>query len=122
MAAVLFHFQLTSGTTVIATILFFIFCYAFSLGPVQWVIMSEIYPNQIRGRAMTIATMSLWIAAAIVAQVFPWMLENIHAEGTFLFFAVCSVGTIVLTILLIPETKNKSLEEIEEFWKRPVLN
>lgn len=118
IAAVLFYLQLTTGYGVIITILFFIFCYAFSLGPVQWVIMSEIFPNQIRAKAMTVATMSLWIAAAVVAQIFPWMLETIGAEGAFLFFAACSVGTIILTLKTIPETKNKSLEEIEAFWKR----
>ena len=118
VAAFLFHFKLTAGYAVITTILLFIFCYAFSLGPVQWVIMSEIYPNQVRAKAMTVATMSLWIAAAVVAQIFPWMLETIGAEGAFLFFAACSVGTIILTIKVIPETKNKSLEEIEAFWKK----
>lgn len=118
ITAVLFYLQVTGGYAVIVAILFFIFCYAFSLGPVQWVIMSEIYPNQIRAKAMTVATMSLWIAAAIVAQIFPWLLETIGAEGAFLFFAVCSVCTIILTIKIIPETKNKSLEEIEAFWKR----
>jgi len=118
ITAVLFYLQVTAGYAVIVAILFFIFCYAFSLGPVQWVIMSEIYPNQIRAKAMTVATMSLWIAAAIVAQIFPWLLETIGAEGAFLFFAVCSVCTIILTIKIIPETKNKSLEEIEAFWKR----
>lgn len=118
IASVLFYLQLTAGFAVIITILFFIFCYAFSLGPVQWVIMSEIYPNQIRGKAMTVATMSLWVAAAIVAQIFPWMLETIGAAGAFLFFAACSVGTIILTLKAIPETKNKSLEEIEAFWKK----
>ena len=118
ITAILFYLQVTAGYAVIVAILFFIFCYAFSLGPVQWVIMSEIYPNQIRAKAMTVATMSLWIAAAIVAQIFPWMLETIGAEGAFLFFAACSVCTIILTIKTIPETKNKSLEEIEAFWKK----
>ncbi|WP_018615564.1 sugar porter family MFS transporter [Segetibacter koreensis] len=118
IAAVLFYLKLTSGYAVIITILFFIFCYAFSLGPVQWVIMSEIYPNQIRAKAMTVATMSLWIAATVVAQIFPWMLETIGAQGAFLFFAACSACTIILTIKAIPETKNKSLEEIEAFWKK----
>ncbi|HKG67943.1 MAG TPA: MFS transporter, partial [Segetibacter sp.] len=118
IAAILFYLKLTAGYAVIITILFFIFCYAFSLGPVQWVIMSEIYPNQIRAKAMTVATMSLWIAAAVVAQIFPWMLENIGAQGAFLFFAACSVCTIILTLKTIPETKNKSLEEIEAFWKK----
>lgn len=118
VVAILFYLQLTTGYAVILTILFFIFCYAFSLGPVQWVIMSEIYPNQIRAKAMTVATMSLWIAAAVVAQIFPWMLENFGAQGAFLFFAACSVCTIILTIKTIPETKNKSLEEIEAFWKK----
>ncbi len=121
IAAILFYLQLTVGYAVIITILFFIFCYAFSLGPVQWVIMSEIYPNQVRAKAMTVATMSLWIAAAVVAQIFPWMLETIGAAGAFLFFAACSVCTIILTVKTIPETKNKSLEEIEAFWKRDLV-
>lgn len=118
LTAVLFYFKVTSGWIIIASILIFICCYAFSLGPVQWVIISEIFPNHIRGRAMSIATMSLWLGATLVAQIFPWLLHMIGAVGVFLFFAVCSVLTILFTLKYIPETKNKSLEEIEKIWKK----
>jgi len=111
-----FYFNLLNSFVLLGLFLFFIACFAFSFGPVCWVIISEIFPTKIRGRAMSIATMSLWITNAVIGQLFPYMLETIKAYGTFWLFAATSIMAFVFIYKVIPETKNKSLEEIENFW------
>ena len=102
---------------VIIGILVYIACYAFSLGPVQFVIASEIFPTKIRGRALTISTFFLWGANAIVGQVFPGMLNILGPEGTFLIFGVICLPALWFVKNFIPETKGKSLEEIQLYWE-----
>ncbi len=114
--SILFMISAT-GYIVVFFLALFIASFAFSLGPITWVIISEIYPTKIRGRAMAIATVSLWIANAIVGQIFPIMLENLKAVGTFLTFSMILIPAFYLVWKFVPETKNKSLEEIEGFWK-----
>ncbi|MEA2063355.1 MAG: sugar porter family MFS transporter [Gemmatimonadota bacterium] len=116
-----FYFQRTEWWVVIF-VLSFIASFALSVGPVVWVVLSEIFPTKIRGRAMAIATVSLWAANTVVAQTFPmmnnnpWLVEKLHhAFPFFLYSALCAVmGLFVL--LFVPETKGKSLEEIEQMW------
>lgn len=103
---------------VIIGILVYIACYAFSLGPVQFVIASEIFPTKIRGRALTISTFFLWGANAIVGQVFPSMLNVLGPEGTFLVFGVICLPALWFIKNYIPETKGKSLEEIQLYWEK----
>ena len=103
---------------VIIGILVYIACYAFSLGPVQFVIASEIFPTKIRGRALTISTFFLWGANAIVGQVFPSMLNVLGPEGTFLVFGVICLPALWFIKNYIPETKGKSLEEIQIYWEK----
>jgi len=112
-----FYFNILNSFFLLALFLFFIACFAFSFGPICWVIISEIFPTKIRGRAMSIATFSLWITNAVIGQMFPWMLENMKAYGTFWLFAFTSIIAFVFIYKVIPETKNKSLEEIELFWQ-----
>jgi len=91
-------------------------CYAMSLAPVTWVIISEIFPNKIRGTAMSVAVTSLWVACFILTYTFPLLNNALGAAGTFWIYAViCLAGLIFLSVRL-PETKGKSLEEIEESW------
>jgi SP family arabinose:H+ symporter-like MFS transporter len=101
---------------VLIFVLGYVGCFSASLGPVVWVVMSEIFPTRIRGRAMAIATVALWISCAVVAQVFPIMLESLDAVTTFGIFAVMCVINLLFTWKVIPETKGKSLEEIEKYW------
>jgi sugar porter (SP) family MFS transporter len=103
---------------VIIGILVYIACYAFSLGPVQFVIASEIFPTKIRGRALTISTFFLWGANAIVGQVFPSMLNVLGPEGTFFVFGVICLPALWFIKNYIPETKGKSLEEIQLYWEK----
>ncbi len=103
-------------------VLLFVLCYvatfAMALGPVVWVIMAEIFPTQIRGRAMSIATVCLWTACYLVSQTFPWMLKHLGGPATFWLYAAICLVTIVFVAIYVPETKGKSLEEIERSWQR----
>ena len=109
-------------------VLGYIACFALSLGPVVWVVLSEIFPTSIRGRAMSIATFCLWTANFFVSQTFPMMNENefllTRFHGAFPFWvygALCGV-TVLFVWRFVPETKGKTLEEIEWMWKgRPAL-
>lgn len=113
----LFSFGLTSGPWILIFILSFIACFAFSFGPVCWVVIGEIFPNAIRGKAMALATLSLWIGNFLVGQLTPLMLEGLGSSYTFWIFALCCSPALYLTWKLIPETKGKSLETIEAYWK-----
>lgn len=116
IVGLLFFFEVSNTYLLMTFILLFIACFAFSYGPVIWVLLSEIFPTRIRGTAMSVATLSLWIGTAFVGQMTPWFLENLKAHGTFWFFAICTLPAIYLAVKVIPETKGKTLEEIEDYW------
>lgn len=113
----LFAFGITSGPWILLFILAFIACFAFSFGPVCWVVIGEIFPTAIRGKAMALATLSLWIGNFLVGQLTPVLLEGLGASWTFWLFALCCSPALWLTWKVIPETKGRSLEEIEAHWK-----
>ncbi len=112
----LFYFEVNNTYLLMTFILTFIACFAFSFGPVLWVLLSEIYPLKIRGAAMSVATMAVWVGTTFVGQMTPWFLENLKPSGTFWFFAVCMIPALYLAIKVLPETKGKTLEEIENYW------
>jgi sugar porter (SP) family MFS transporter len=114
----LFAFGLAEGILLLSFILVFIACFAFSLGPVVWVILSEIYPTRIRGRTMSIATFSVWVGTATLGQMIPILLENLGPAVTFWIFALFCIPTLYIGIRLLPETKGKTLEEIERYWMK----
>ena len=111
-------FYLGYNDSIFLTIFILLYTAAFaaSYGPVFWTVISEIYPNKIRGRAMSIAAFANWIATALVAQMIPWMLENLKPSGTFWMFAIFSVPALYFALRILPETKGKTLEEIEKMW------
>ena len=85
-----------------------------SLAPITWVVLSEIFPNRVRGVAMSIATLSLWIASFVLTFSFPILNDALGSYGTFwLYSAICMIGFLFIKSKL-PETKGKSLEEIEK--------
>jgi sugar porter (SP) family MFS transporter len=101
------------GLPVLLLVLAAIACYSMSLAPVTWVIISEIFPNRIRGAAMSVAVSALWIACFILTYTFPILNAKLGPAGTFwLYAAICVAGFIYIFVKL-PETKNKSLEKIE---------
>ncbi|AZS18085.1 MFS transporter [Paenibacillus lutimineralis] len=106
----------TSGPLVLVFILAYVAAFALSLGPVVWVVISEIFPNRIRGKATAIASMALWTADYIVSQAFPPMLNSAGPALTFWIFGLMALITVVFTWRKVPETKGKSLEEIESLW------
>jgi MFS transporter, SP family, arabinose:H+ symporter len=112
----LFYFNSTNTYLLLVFILLFIACFAFSYGPVIWVLLSEIFPAKIRGKAMSLATFSLWIGTALVGQLTPVFLEKLKPAGTFWLFALMTAPALYVAIKVIPETKGKSLEEIERYW------
>ena len=101
------------GLPVLLLVLAAIGCYAMSLAPVTWVVISEIFPNRIRGAAMSVAVCALWIACFILTYTFPLLNARLGAAGTFwLYAAICVLGFVFIKFKL-PETKNKSLEQLE---------
>lgn len=113
---VAFHTGHTSGPLVLVFILIYVAAFAVSLGPVVWVVLSEIFPNHIRGKATAIASMALWTADYVVSQSFPPMLKSAGPAVTFWIFGAMALITFVFTWRVVPETKGKSLEEIESLW------
>ena len=108
-----FFFQL-KGVAVLALVVTAIAIFAMSLGPIVWVILSEIFPNRIRGAAMALATFSLWTACFVLTYTFPLLNKSLGAAGTFwVYSGICLLGFIFI-IIKLPETKGKSLEEIEK--------
>jgi SP family arabinose:H+ symporter-like MFS transporter len=77
----------------------------------------EIFPNRIRGKAMTVPVLTQWVANAMVVLFFPLAFHQVGKAITFGFLGAMSVVQAVFTWFFVPETKNKPLEEIEEFWK-----
>ena len=84
----------------------------------MWVLLSEMYPVKVRGLAMSIAGLALWIGTYLIGQLTPWLLENITPAGTFLLFAAMCVPYMLIMWRLVPETTGKSLEEIEKYWTK----
>jgi MFS family permease len=101
------------GLPMLLLVLAAIGCYAMSLAPVTWVVISEIFPNRIRGAAMSVAVSALWIACFILTYTFPLLNATLGPAGTFwLYAAICVAGFVFIKIKL-PETKGRSLEQIE---------
>jgi sugar porter (SP) family MFS transporter len=104
------------GLVTVLALVVFIASFAFSMGPIVWTLISEIYPNRVRGRAISVATAVNWLAAFLVAQFFLSLVDAIGESVTFFLFALMCVATYVFVWFLVPETKGRSLEEIQERW------
>ncbi len=94
-------------------ILGFVACFAFSLGPVMWVLLSEVFPNRIRAIAISTVGFVNSMTSYFVVQFFPWQLDTFGSSATFLIFAIAAIIAFLLLLKLLPETKGKSLEELE---------
>ncbi len=104
------------GLITVLALVVFIASFAFSMGPIVWTLISEIYPNRVRGRAIAVATAVNWLAAFLVAQFFLSVVDAIGEATTFFLFSFFCVVTYVFVWRYVPETKGKSLEEIQERW------
>jgi SP family arabinose:H+ symporter-like MFS transporter len=108
------------GVWLLGGILLFVAAFAVAMGPIPWIVNSEIFPTKLRGRAMSIAIVMLWLADFIVTQTFP-MLRESPAFGpakTFWVYAFCSFLSTLFVLWMVPETKGRTLEEIEASWRR----
>ncbi len=105
-----------SGIGMLAGIMAFIAGHAIGNGAVCWVIISEIFPNKVRGVAMSIATTALWVCAYLVNQFFPVMQAVLGSHGTFFVFSAMAALNFIFVLIYVPETKGYSLEEISHIW------
>lgn len=123
LMAQLSHDPTAASHVMLGLILLYIACFGLSVGPVVWVILAEIFPTAIRGRAMGLATFCLWVADYLVTQTFPmmdargsWFVAHFNHAFPFYVYAIFCVVLVAVMVWLVPETKGKSLEEIERSW------
>ncbi|MFZ0901412.1 MAG: sugar porter family MFS transporter [Candidatus Sulfotelmatobacter sp.] len=109
------HFQ-APALAVLLLVLGYVACFAIGIGTGTWVLMSEICPNRVRGRAMSIATLFLWCGTLLVTLTFLSLVRVLTAPGAFLLYAAICIAAILFVRLAVPETKGRSLEEIESWW------
>jgi sugar porter (SP) family MFS transporter len=105
------------GWIAVASLMVYVGSFAVGLGPVFWLILSEIYPLRIRGRAMSVGTVANWSANLIVALSFLTLTQVLGKPATFWLYGIVSVGSWLFAFFLVPETKGRSLEEIEAHWR-----
>ena len=109
------HFQ-APALAVLLLVLGYVACFAIGIGTGTWVLMSEICPNRVRGRAMSIATLFLWCGTLLVTLTFLSLVRVLTAPGAFLLYAAICIAAVLFVRLAVPETKGRSLEEIESWW------
>jgi SP family arabinose:H+ symporter-like MFS transporter len=110
------HLDMFQSNLVLALCVLYLIFFTSCIGPVFWTLTSEIFPNRIRGVAMSIPVFTQWFFNAIVVLLFPWMLENIPTL-TFIIIGMMALLQFLFTYKFVPETKGKTLEEIEQYWK-----
>lgn len=117
LMALVFNSESASGAYVLILVMIYIGTFGFTLGPVVWVLISEIYPNEIRGMAIALTSSVLWTATFVVVLVSPYIL-NIGAVFNFLLFGILNVTGFFFCLKYLPETKGKTLEQMKEVWRK----
>jgi len=105
------------GWIAVGSLMVYVGSFAVGLGPVFWLVLSEIYPLRIRGRAMSVGTVANWTANLVVALTFLTLTQVLGKAGTFWLYAAVTVGAWFFAFYLVPETNGRSLEEIEAHWR-----
>lgn len=105
------------GMALLVFFLLYIFSQAISISAIVFVLLSEMYPNRVRGIAMSIAGLSLWVGTYLIGQFTPWCMSHLTPAGTFWLFALMCLPYMYIMWKKVPETTGKTLEEIEEFWR-----
>ncbi|HLN74189.1 MAG TPA: MFS transporter, partial [Prolixibacteraceae bacterium] len=108
------YFFKVEGIAILVLVMLAIATYAMTLAPITWVVLSEIFPNKIRGAAMAIATTALWIACFVLTYTFPILNTFLKASGTFWLYGFICLAGFLFILKKLPETKGRSLEEIEK--------
>ena len=112
--AIAFYMKKFDGFIILFFILTYCASFAASLGPVVWVLLSEIFPNKLRSKAMSIAVVSIWISDFLLILVFPFVLTTFGGATAFLIFDIMCLILLLFAIFKVPETKGRSLEELEK--------
>ena len=115
-----FKYQFLPPSALLFVILLYIAFFASAMGPLVWVVMAEIFPIRMRGAAMGIATLLLWFADFVVTLTFPVISDKLSSSTAFWIYAAMCACDLVFMIFFLPETKGKSLEEIERNWLKAV--
>ena len=118
LLAAAFHFEMDPIFTTICIMAFIAF-FASCIGPAYWTMVTEMFPNQIRGQAVALASFTQWVFNFLVILLFPYVLDVLGGSITFLFLSAMSVVQLLVAWFYLKETKGKSLEEIEILWKQP---
>jgi SP family arabinose:H+ symporter-like MFS transporter len=116
--SIAFYFKKYEGYLILFLILTYIASFSASLGPVTWVLVSEIFPNKLRSKAMSVSIVSLWVANFLLILVFPLILNRLGGAAAFLLFDIMCMILLLFTIFRVPETRGKSLEELERLLLR----
>jgi len=111
-----FRIENLAGSAILLLILLYIAFFAMAMGPIVWVVLSEIFPTRMRGSAMAIATVALWIADFAVTLSFPVIADRLNESTAFWMYALMCAVDFFFMLFLLPETKGKTLEEIERCW------
>jgi SP family arabinose:H+ symporter-like MFS transporter len=101
---------------VLVLILAYLICFCSCIGPVFWTLLPEILPTEIRGTAMIVPVLTQWVANALVVLLFPVALHRLGQATTFAILAAVSLAQAAFTWRFVPETRNRSLEDIQRFW------
>ncbi|GAB3298280.1 MFS transporter [Hymenobacter tenuis] len=118
LAALVVALQLQApGPWLLALIMLYVACFAVGLGPGVWVVITEIFPNAVRGRAASLATVALWVACTLISFTFLSLVKAAGLAGAFGLYSFLSALTFVFVWRLVPETKERTLEEIERAWQ-----
>jgi MFS family permease len=110
------HFREFSVALALGLLLLFIASFASCIGPVFWTILPEIFPNKARGRAMILPVVTQWLTSSLVVLLFPAAFHRAGVLPTFAFLACMALLQALFAWRVLPETKGKTLEEIEEYW------
>jgi sugar porter (SP) family MFS transporter len=113
---VLFRTNASASTAILVLILCYVGFFSVGMGPTVWVLLAEIFPTSIRGRAMSIATISLWVACLVITLTFLSLVEAVSVSGAFWIYALMCAAALVFVNLAVRETRGKSLEQIEREW------
>ena len=112
------YFFAFSSYFALAALLFFIAAFASCIGPVFWTVVSEIFPSSVRSQAMALTSFTQWVSNFLVVLLFPYVLSTLGGAVTFLFLASMCILQIGIVSKFLPETKGRSLEEIEKLWHK----
>lgn len=115
---VAFHQERQNFSVILGLILAYVFSFAASFGPGVWVYISEMFPTAARGRAMSAGTMSVWVSCLTVTLTFLTLVRTLTTAGTFWLYGGICACTFVFVWSSLPETKGKTLEEIQQLWRR----